>query len=144
MMRHRVELIREEAPGFGPEAGREITGPADVPRVAAAILERRDRESFLCFHLDAQHRVTGFEEVTRGILDASLIHPREVYKAAILSNAAAVILVHNHPSGDPKPSAEDRAVTRKLQEAGRVLGIPCLDHVVVGSGGRWQSVEVEG
>jgi DNA repair protein RadC len=72
--------------------------------------------------------------VTRGILDASLIHPREVFRPAVGEGAAGVILVHNHPSGDPTPSAEDRAVTRQLAEAGRALGIPVLDHVVVGRG----------
>jgi DNA repair protein RadC len=72
--------------------------------------------------------------VTRGILDASVVHPREVFRAAITESAAAVILVHNHPSGDPTPSPEDRAVTLQLAAAGRTLGIPVLDHVVVGDG----------
>jgi DNA repair protein RadC len=76
--------------------------------------------------------------VTRGILDAALIHPREVFRPAILENAAAVLLVHNHPSGDPTPSPEDRAVSRQMAEAGRSVGIRVLDHVVVGEG-RWAS-----
>lgn len=67
-------------------------------------------------------------------LDGSLVHPREVFKGALLSSAASVILLHNHPSGDPDPSAEDREVTRKLVEAGRLLGVPVLDHVIVGVG----------
>jgi DNA repair protein RadC len=71
--------------------------------------------------------------VTRGILDASLIHP-QVFRPALGEGVVALILVHNHPSGDPTPSAEDRAVTRQLVDAGRVLGIPVLDHVVVGRG----------
>ena len=72
--------------------------------------------------------------VTRGLLDASLVHPREVFREAIAERAAAVILVHNHPSGDPTPSAEDRAVTAQLVAAGRLLDIPVHDHVIVGRG----------
>ena len=70
--------------------------------------------------------------MTRGILDASLIHPREVFRAAIVENAAGMILVHNHPSGDPSPSREDRVVTNQLVRAGQAVGIPVLDHVIVG------------
>jgi DNA repair protein RadC len=72
--------------------------------------------------------------VTRGIVDASLVHPREVFRAAVAESASGVILVHNHPSGDPAPSLEDRAVTRQMAAAGKALGIPVLDHVVVGHG----------
>jgi DNA repair protein RadC len=70
--------------------------------------------------------------VSLGSLTGSLVHPREVFKGALLSSAASVILLHNHPSGDPKPSAEDREVTRKLVEAGKLLGVPVLDHVIIG------------
>ncbi len=80
--------------------------------------------------------------VTRGILDASLIHPREVFRLAVGEGAAGVILVHNHPSGDPTPSEEDRVITRQLSKAGRALGIPVLDHVVVGRG-RYVSLATE-
>ncbi len=92
------------------------------------------QEEFHTLLLNARHRVMREVFVTRGILDASLIHPREVFRPAVGEGAAALILVHNHPSGDPTPSAEDRAVTRQLIDAGRVLGIPVLDHVVVGRG----------
>jgi len=72
--------------------------------------------------------------VTRRILDAALIHPREVFRAAIVESAAGIILVHNHPSGDPTPSQEDRMVTKQLVEAGSAVGIPVLDHVIIGEG----------
>ncbi len=72
--------------------------------------------------------------ITRGILDASLIHPREVFRPAIVRSAAGIILVHNHPSGDPTPSEEDRAVTKQLVRAGTAVGIPVVDHVVLGDG----------
>jgi DNA repair protein RadC len=69
--------------------------------------------------------------VTRGTLTSSLVHPREVFRAAILAGAAGIILVHNHPSGDPTPSADDRAVTRQMVDAGRLLGVPVYDHVIL-------------
>ncbi len=84
--------------------------------------------------LNTQHRVIRSVLVTRGILDAALIHPREVFRAAIVESAAGVILVHNHPSGDPSPSREDRVVTEQLVAAGSAVGIPVLDHVIIGEG----------
>ena len=81
--------------------------------------------------------------ITRGILDASLIHPREVLREAIVESAAAVILVHNHPSGNPSPSAEDREVTRQLSAAGRTVGIPVLDHVII-AGEAFRSLAQDG
>ncbi len=90
------------------------------------------QEEFRVLLLNTQHAVTREVVVTQGILDASVVHPREVFKAAIVESAAAVILVHNHPSGDPTPSPEDREVTRQLVAAGRILGDPVLDHVIIG------------
>jgi DNA repair protein RadC len=101
------------------------------------------QEEFHALLLNTRHRIVREVAVTRGILDASLIHPREVFRPAVVESAAGVILVHNHPSGDPTPSAEDRAVTRQLAEAGRSLGIPVLDHVIVGDGG-YTSLAQEG
>ena len=82
--------------------------------------------------LDAKNRALGYHVASTGILNASLVHPREVFKVAILANAAALVVLHNHPSGDPLPSAEDYAITERLVAAGRLLGIRVLDHVVVG------------
>jgi len=81
--------------------------------------------------LDGKNRITGLHIVSEGSLNQSIVHPRETFKAAILANAAAVILAHNHPSGDTSPSREDREITRRLQEAGELLGIKVLDHVIV-------------
>jgi DNA repair protein RadC len=100
-------------------------------------------EEFHSLLLNTQHRVLRDVLVTRGILDASLIHPREVFRPAILERAASVILVHNHPSGDPTPSAEDRVVSRQMAEAGRSIGIMVLDHVVVADDG-WASAMPNG
>ena len=116
-----------------------VRGPADVFRRMGPRLRDLPQEEFHALLLNTRHRVVREVLVTKGILDASLIHPREVFRAAVAEGAAGLILVHNHPSGDPMPSAEDRAVTRQLVEAGRLLGIPVLDHVVVGRG-RWRSV----
>ena len=77
-------------------------------------------------------RSVGIQEITRGSLSASIVHPREVYKAAILHNAASIILAHNHPSGSPSPSREDIAVTERILKAGKILDIPLLDHVIIG------------
>jgi len=78
-------------------------------------------------------QVRAIEEVSRGTLNSSLVHPREVFRSAILAGAAGIIVVHNHPSGDPTPSADDRSVTRQLLDAGRVVDIPVYDHVVLAS-----------
>lgn len=123
-----VKLVRERS---GSEAPYRVRGPGDIHRAFASLSEC-DRERFYSVHLDAQHHVCGLEMVTQGTLDASLITPREVYKAAILSNAGAIILVHNHPSGSPDPSREDRSITEKLVDSGDVLGIPVVDHIIIG------------
>ena len=93
-----------------------------------------DRECFVVFLLNVKHRIIAKEIISIGILDGSLIHPREVYKAAVCAGAAAILVAHNHPSGDPSPSGQDREVTRRLQEAGKILGITLVDHVIVGAG----------
>lgn len=126
-----VELGRRAA-SSGFEESSPVRGPEDVFRRMAPRLRDLPQEEFHALLLNTRHRVLREVAVTRGILDASLIHPREVFRQAVVEGAAAVILVHNHPSGDPTPSAEDHAVTRQLAEAGRALGIPVLDHVVVG------------
>ncbi|HST07808.1 MAG TPA: JAB domain-containing protein, partial [Gemmatimonadaceae bacterium] len=84
--------------------------------------------------LDSQHRLERDITVTRGLLNSSLVHPREVYREAIAGRASAIILVHNHPSGDPTPSPDDRVVTEQLVQAGKVLDIPVQDHVIIGRG----------
>jgi DNA repair protein RadC len=117
------------------ESNDRIRGPGDVYARLGPLLRDLRQEEFHALLLNTQHRVIRDVLVTRGILDASLIHPREVFRAAIVESAAGVILVHNHPSGDPTPSAEDRSVTRELASAGKAIGIPVLDHVIVGEEG---------
>ena len=114
--------------------GAPIRAPRDVVAVFAPRLEDLPVEEFHVAVLDAQHRLERDVTVTRGILNSSLVHPREVFREAIAERAAALILVHNHPSGDPTPSADDRAVTEQLVAAGRLLDIPVHDHVIIGRG----------
>ncbi len=114
-------------------AGRQ---PVASPRAAAALVAPRlgaeEVEVFVVVLLDAQHRVIALQEVTRGLINSSLVHPREVFRLAIAAGAAAIIVAHNHPSGILTPSAEDRAVTDMLVAAGRLLDIPVQDHIIVG------------
>lgn len=95
-------------------------------------ITKEDRECFYVLHLNAKNEIIGKELVSMGTLTNSLIHPREVFKAAILNNSASIICVHNHPSGDPTPSREDILITNRLVEAGALLGISVLDHVIIG------------
>lgn len=118
----------------GPEERQRIRGPRDVYDRCAPEMRDLNQEEFRLLLLSTQHAVTREVVVTRGVLDASVVHPREVFRAAICESAAAIVLVHNHPSGDPAPSPEDRQVTRQLAEAGRLIGIPVVDHVVIGDG----------
>jgi DNA repair protein RadC len=118
----------------GPEERGRVRGARDVYDRCAPGLRDLRREEFRILLLNTQHAVTRELVVTVGTLDTSVVHPREVFRQAVLESAAAIILVHNHPSGDPTPSPEDRTVTAQLVSAGRTLGIPVLDHVVVGDG----------
>jgi DNA repair protein RadC len=97
-----------------------------------SFLQQETKEYFCTAHVDGKNRIICLEIVSIGTLNASLVSPREVFKTALLSNAAALILVHNHPTLDPTPSAEDLEVTRRLREAGELLGIKVLDHIIVG------------
>jgi DNA repair protein RadC len=116
------------------ESGMPMRSPKDVAAAFSPRLQELPVEEFHVAILDAQHRLERDILITRGLLNSSLVHPREVFREAIAERAAAVILVHNHPSGDPTPSAEDRAVTEQLVAAGRLLDIPVHDHIIVGRG----------
>lgn len=116
------------------QEGMAVRSPRDVYRLFGPRLEDLPVEEFHVAVLDSQHRVERDITITRGILNSSLVHPREVFREAIAERAAALILVHNHPSGDPTPSPDDRMVTEQLVAAGRLLDIPVHDHVIVGRG----------
>ena len=97
-------------------------------------LANETKEHFLSLHLDSKNRILCIDQVSSGSLNASIVHPREVFKTCLLSSAAAVLFLHNHPSGDPEPSREDLELTTRLKEGGELLGIRVLDHIVIGSG----------
>ena len=109
-----------------------IRSPVDVYRLLESRLGSEEQEVVVVLVLNARNRVVAVQEVTRGIVNSSLAHPREVFRLAIAYGAAAIIVAHNHPSEDPTPSADDRALTRQLVDAGRILDIPVVDHVIVG------------
>jgi DNA repair protein RadC len=127
------ELGRRAAEEERPERDR-LSTPRDVYERMRLLMRDLPHEEFHVLLVNTQNQILRDLQITRGTLDASLVHPREVFRPAILEAAASVILVHNHPSGDPTPSAEDRAVTRQLRAAGQTIGIEVLDHVIVGEG----------
>jgi DNA repair protein RadC len=137
--RYRVELVRESGEGELEET--VLRTSADVARVLRPYFEKSDREMFVVVLVDAQHRPIGVNVVSIGSLTATVVHPRECFKPAIIGNAAAVLLVHGHPSGCPQPSTEDIAITRRLRDAGELLGIRVLDHVIVGDGNHFSFVD---
>lgn len=119
-----------------------IASAADVYRWFAPRLVDLAAEEFHVLALDTQSAVLRDLLITRGILNGSLVHPREVFRGAIAEAAAGIILAHNHPSGDPTPSPDDRAITRQLVEAGRILDMPVYDHIIIGSGRYLSFVEM--
>jgi len=128
---YRVSLVRE---GKVQGTYGKIINSAAASALLQTYLADVDREHFAVLLMDRKNQVIGVHTVSVGSLSASIVHPREVYKAAILSNCAALILAHNHPSGDPQPSQEDRVLTARLVAAGKLLGIDVLDHIIVGDG----------
>lgn len=117
------------------ENGASFTSSAEVFAHFRGLLAGLRHEVFCVLLLDAKHRKLRDLRVSEGSLTAAIVHPREVFAPALRESAAALVLAHNHPSGDPAPSAEDREITRRLREAGEILGIRVLDHVIVGGDG---------
>ena len=116
---------------------RKITGAVDVAPIFRAILDTenevdRDKEHFWAMGLNTKNQIQYLELVSLGVLDASLVHPREVFRFAVMKGVARIVLVHNHPSGDPTPSPEDVRVTEMMIESGRLLDIEVMDHLVIG------------
>lgn len=135
---YAVRLVRSDT------VKESVTGPNCCARVARALLAEFDREAVVLICLDVKGKVLGTHIVSIGDLDSSIVHPREVFKAAILMNAASIVLAHNHPSGDPTPSGQDIAVTRRIREAGEVIGIELLDHIIIGDSFRYTSLKERG
>ena len=114
---------------------KPVRGPDDVIALIGRKLRTESREHFVVLLLNARHECMAVETVSIGSLNASIVHPREVFRAAVLAAAANILVAHNHPSGDPEPSEEDIAITRRLAQVGELLGIGLLDHVVIAKRG---------
>jgi DNA repair protein RadC len=125
----KLQMVREKIGYYGT---KKVRSPADVEEVVRAFIGQADREIFLALNLSSANNINSIHVVSIGTLNQSIIHPRECFKAALLSNADAVIFAHNHPSGEVEPSAEDKQITTRLKECGQLLNIRVLDHVIVG------------
>ncbi len=130
----RIERVPAEVAEDTAHYGESVRAPERVAQVMSFLLNRA-QEEFWVLLLDSKHRLRATQHVSTGTLMSSLVHPREVFAPAMVLRAAAIIVVHNHPSGESEPSSEDLAVTRRLIEAGKLLGIPLLDHVIVAEDG---------
>lgn len=133
------------SPGwFRPSGGRPaITSPEGAAAVLVPVLDGADREQCVAALLDTKHQLLDTVTVSVGSIDHTFMAPREIYRDALVANASAVVLAHNHPSGDPQPSRDDEAVTRRLAAAGDLVGVDLLDHLVVAAG-RWVSLARRG
>jgi len=120
--------------GFTGEEKPVIRSPEDASALFMSEFTGLDKEHFRAVLLNTKNHVLKTVEISVGSLDASLVHPRECFKPAVAASAASIILLHNHPSGDPEPSADDIAITKRLKEAGKTLGIDVLDHIIFGQG----------
>ena len=136
-----VKICKENSILYSP---RRISSPQDSIKLLSQFLENKDREEFIVICLDTKNQPACINVCSIGTLNASLVHPREVFKAAILSNAASIIIAHNHPSGDPTPSTEDISITKRITEAGNILGIQLLDHIIIGENHRYSSLKEDG
>jgi DNA repair protein RadC len=125
------EVIREGMPAY--LATNRFTSPQQLYEMFKDLIVET-KEHFLALHLDGKNRIVCLDRVSVGSLNQSVVHVREVMKSVLISSAAAIILIHNHPSGDPSPSPEDMTITRRLKEAGELIGIPVLDHIIIGDG----------
>jgi DNA repair protein RadC len=127
-----LKIVRERHAHYGTLT--KFRSSADIYEAFKQRFEQADREEFIVLLLDAKNALIGFNVVSVGTLTSTLVHPREVFKPVILGNAASIILLHNHPSGDTVPSVEDINITRRLREIGDVFGVKVLDHIVMGDG----------
>jgi DNA repair protein RadC len=127
-----LRMVREKTSILYPD--RVIRKPEDAADLFRQFIGDCDRESFCIICLNTKNEPTALHQVSCGTLNASLVHPRETFKLAILSNSASIIAAHNHPSGEPTPSSEDVELTERLRDSGTLLGIELLDHIILGNG----------
>jgi DNA repair protein RadC len=130
---HEYKAIMESFARYVADERPRLQGPADVAALLRPVLAGKQQEEFHVLLLDAKHGLIADELVTVGLVDRSQVHAREVFRVAIRESCARIVLAHNHPSGDPTPSAEDIACTRDLVAAGKIVGIEVMDHLVLGA-----------
>ena len=144
---NKYELICEKVAGYNTDIiDKTMNSPENIAQFIIHTLQsdRFPTEHFMVFMLDTKLKVIGFSDISKGAVDTALVHPREVYQPAMITaKCAGIIVAHNHPSGDPTPSQEDIMVTDRLADAGKLLGIPLIDHIVVGDG-KYVSLADEG
>lgn len=126
---YKIQLVREKSSLY---ETKRITGSYDAANIVSQYIGNTDRENLVVLLLDIKNKVIGINTVSVGSLNGSIANTREIFKPAILSNAAAIILAHNHPSGETYPSADDDKTTKRVREAGKIMDIPLLDHIIVG------------
>lgn len=137
----KVKLVKESSILY---EQRRINSPSVASNLMETFLDGLDREELIVLSLDTKNQPTTINVCSRGSINSSIVHPREVFKTAILSNAASIIIGHNHPSGDTTPSNEDLSITKRLIDAGKILGINLIDHIIIGSDGDYTSLKERG
>lgn len=136
-----LKVIKESSLLYGK---RKISSPSDAVEIGRSMLDGSDREKLLLCCLNTKNEPTNLNIVSIGSLNSSIVHPREVFKLAILGNSASIILFHNHPSGDTTPSKEDINITERIKEAGKIIGIELIDHIILGDENKYTSLKEKG
>lgn len=133
MTKYSIALVKEESKRYDFD-NTSVSNPNGINEIAITALhmDTLAEEQFWIICLDTKNHVVGLHLVSQGSLNSSIVHPREVFKRALANNAATIIALHNHPSGDPKPSTQDLDITKRLVESGELIGIPVIDHLIVG------------
>lgn len=135
LVKYELQLVKEKTLDYALDGRKfRINSPLDAYKVATEVIELQNKAEEECwmFCLDSKGKIIGLHMVSRGSLNSSIVNPREVFKRALVNNASSIILLHNHPSGEPEPSAEDINITEILEDAGKILSIDVLDHIIVG------------
>lgn len=136
-----LQMLREKT---FPYQTNKITSPDSAANLLKEFIGNSDRENLVLLCLDTKNQITALHTVAIGSLNSAIVHPREIFKVAVLSNAASIILAHNHPSSDPTPSREDIEVTKRIKEASLIMGVELLDHVIVGPNSEYCSLREKG
>lgn len=136
-----IKMVKEKNLEYG---DTQISSPKDCANIFKKFIGDYDREALVVLTLDTKNKINSITVASLGSVNSSIVHPREIFKTAILSNAASIIISHNHPSGDPTPSKEDISITTRLKECGKILGIEVLDHVIIGEYDKYLSFKEKG